>query len=293
MWRIWTAVVLWGLNWPAVKIVLAHAGPWTLRFAGIACGGAILMVLARAMGQSLVIPRRDWWGMAGSCLFTVTGFNILAVFAQTALPTSRATILAFTMPLWSALLGWMLLGERIDALRTLALAIGMAGLALLSQPFWPEFAAGVVPVGLVYALGAAVAWACGTVWLRRFPVTSPPVAATAWQVVFAAVICGGCLLAFETPRLDLTASDALLAFAYHAVFPQAIAYVLWFSLVAKVPVATSSIGSMLTPVVAAVGSVALLREWPTVSDLTGLALLIAAVALDQLGRAAQARTPAA
>ena len=285
MWRIWAAALFWGFNWPAVKIVLGSAGPWTLRAAGLAGGAGLLLAVAMASGRSLSIERKDWATLALAGIFGVAGFNICAVFAQLSMPTSRAAILTFTMPLWVALFSWLFLGETLDRLRLAALAIGALGLGVLSVPFWPIIRDGGVPFGLVYVLGAAIMWAAGTVIIKGRPVAADPLAVTAWQITVAAVACTLGMAAFETPHLDLGRVEVAAAFAYHVVLPQAAAYALWFNLIGRVPASTAALGTLLIPIFGVMGAVLLLDDWPTPLDLAGLGLILAAVGVDQVLRA--------
>jgi drug/metabolite transporter (DMT)-like permease len=262
MWRIWVAALLWGFNWPAVKIMLETSGPWTLRAAGLSCGAAILLAVTRLAGQSLKIARKDWLTIAVAGLLNVAGFNIFAVFAQLSMPTSRAAILTFTMPLWAAVFSWVFLGETLDRLRSVSLALGAVGIGVLSVPFWPIVQAGGLPFGLVYVLGAAISWALGTVWLKARPVTADPLATTAWQVLIASAVCSAGMLAFEVPRLDLSRPEAAVA-----------------------PASTAAIGTLLIPIFGVIGSIALLGDWPTPLDVAGLVLILTAVAVDQILRA--------
>jgi drug/metabolite transporter (DMT)-like permease len=274
--------LFWGCNWPIVKILLATNTPWSLRAAGVTGGALVLTAAVRIRGLSLAIPRRHWLTVAIAGVLNVAVFNICVVFAQLTMPTSRAAILTFTMPLWTTLFAWWFLGETIDKRRIAALSIGAAGLAVLSMPFWPVIATGGIPFGLVYVLGAAISWALGTVWLKAHPIDAPALTVTAWQVITAAVVCVACMLAFETPHLDLSQTPQLLAFIYHILLPQGLAYILWFGLVRRIPASTVSLGTLLVPVFGVAGSVLLLGDWPTHLDLAGLGLIVAAVAIDQL-----------
>ena len=285
MWRMWLAALFWGLNWAAVKILLAAAGPWTLRAAGLVCGGGLLAGFARLTGKSLVIPRAAWRHIVVAGLLNVAGFNIFAVFAQLSMPTSRAAIVTFTMPFWATLFGWWFLHEPIDRLRALSLTLGACGLGILSMSFWPDIEAGRLPLGLVYVLGAAISWAAGTVYLKRCRIVADPIAITTWQVVVAAVVCLAGMALFETPRLDLSSPKVAAAFIYHVALPQAAAYVLWFSLIARVSSSTASLGTLLVPVFGVLGAVAILGDRPTGPDLAGFALLFIAVVVDQVLRA--------
>ncbi len=275
-------VLAWGFNWPVVKILLATNTPWSLRAAGLAGGALLLTAATWASGLSMSLPRGAWATVAVAGFLNVAVFNICTVFAQLTMPTSRAAILTFTMPLWVTVFAWWFLGEAIDRRRVAALSIGAAGLTVLASPFWPVIVQGGVPFGLVYVLGAAISWALGTVWLKGHPVQAAPLAVTAWQVITAAVVCTGCMLAFETPRLDLSARPQLLAFIYHVLLPQGLAYVMWFALLGRLPASTLSLGTLLVPVFGVLGAVVLLADWPTRLDVVGLTLIVAAVGLDQL-----------
>jgi drug/metabolite transporter (DMT)-like permease len=285
LWRIWAAALFWGLNWPVVKILLTGMGPWMLRTTGLGLGFLLLAAMTRLSGRSLAVSRRHWPRLALAGLLNVVCFNVFAVFAQLTMPASRAAILTYTMPLWSVVFARLLLAEPIDGLRWTALAFGAAGIGVLTQPFIAQIAAGEAPLGLLFVMGAAITWALGTVYTKRVNIPGAPLALTAWQFLLGAVLCGIGLALFETPRLELGRPDIALALAYHVVFPQVAAYALWFALVARIPAATAALGTLLVPVFGVIGSVVLLGERPTAVDLSGFALILAAVLIDQGWRA--------
>jgi drug/metabolite transporter (DMT)-like permease len=283
MAQMWLTALFWGLNWPAVKIMLSGAAPWTLRAVGLSGGAILLAIFTRASGVPLAVPRRYWQRILVAGMLNVAVFNICAVFAQLAMPTSRAAILTFTMPLWATLFAYLALGEKIDRLRGVSLALGAVGLMVLSLPFVAVMQAGQVPFGLVYVL-VAISWAAGTVYVKARPIDAPQLAVTTWQVVVGALVCIAGLAAFETPRIDLTRPEIVTALAYHVVFPQAVSYVLWFSLIRRVSTASAAIGTLLIPIFGVGGSIVLLGEWPSVLDIVGFSMVLGAVLLDQIYR---------
>lgn len=284
MWRIWLAALFWGLNFPAVKILIGGIPPWTLRSIGLTLGGMLLAVVTAVSGQSLAVPKRHWRDVAIAGLLALAGFNLCAVFAQLLMPASRAAILVYTMPLWSVLFAWLILGEEIDRLRGLSLFLGGLGLSLLSIPFWLQLRSGEPPYGLVFVLGAAISWALGTVYLKRACIEAAPLAITTWQVLVGAAIATIGMLLFETPRIELTPT-IMATLAYHVIFPQAVAYALWFSLMKRVSASTAAIGTLLVPIFGVIGAVVLLGERPTALDLAGFGLILLAVLIDQGYRA--------
>ncbi len=281
MWRIWISALFWGLNWPAVKLALEGFSPWTLRAVGLGLGAALLAVLSLAMRRPLSVPAGHRLALVIAAFLSVAGFNICAVFAQLAMPTSRAAILTFTMPLWAALFAALFAGERIDAVRAFALGCGAIGLALLAKPYWPALAAGTMPAGLVYVLGAAISWAAGTVYTKHRGLPGDPLGLAAWQLGIGAALAGLGALAFEVPRIDLASPVVAGAFVYHVVLALALAYLLWFQLLERVPSATAALGTLLIPVFAVVGSAVILSEQPTLTDFAGFGLILLGVGLDQ------------
>jgi drug/metabolite transporter (DMT)-like permease len=289
--------LLWGLNWPTVRVLLGWWSPWTIRTVGLGAGALLLLALARARGQALGVPQGQRLRLVGSALFTIVGFNLGTAFAQVAGSTSRAAIITFTMPLWATLLAWPLLGERPDRRRWLALALGVAGLALLALPLLQSRAS---PAGVMLALGAGMSWAAGTVLLKRYPLSMPHVAATGWQLAVGALTCALGWLAFGAHPVLSGAPQATppwpvgafwVALAYHILLAMAVAYLLWFDIIARLPAGVAALGTLLVPVVGVIGAMSLLGERPGLPDLLGFALIIPAAAIALLAPA-PARAPA-
>lgn len=268
--------LLWGFNWPAVRIALDEIAPWTLRTIGLSLGGAVLMGVARMRGLPLLVPARAVPVLVLTGLLSIAAFNILLAFAQLAAPTSRAAILTFTMPLWAALFARLLLGERLDGRKRAGLVLGVLGLAALGVPL---VLAGAWSYGLLLALGAGMAWALGTVIGKRHAVPASALVIAGWQLLIGAAAAAAGMLAFEgLPAPVLPGPKVLAALAYHVLLAQALAYLVWFSALARVPAGTMSLGTLLVPVVGVLGSMLLIGERPAVTDWLGLALLVAAAA---------------
>lgn len=122
----------WGLNWPAVKVMLSVLPPFSARALGLGLGAMLLLALALLRGTRLLPPRDALPGVAVGSLLTVAVFNMCTAFAQITTSTSRAAVLTFTMPMMSAALAWLVLGERPDRRGAIALALGSAGIAVLA-----------------------------------------------------------------------------------------------------------------------------------------------------------------
>lgn len=153
----------WGVTWPLMRIALVEIPPFSMRVGNLFIGAATLVALALARGRRITIPdARTGLRLCGAALLNIVGFSIFTPFAQLAAATSRVTIIVYTMPIWASLLAVPVLRERVDAVRAVALSLGVAGMAVLIYPL----AAQGIPIGILFALGAALSWAAGTVYLK-------------------------------------------------------------------------------------------------------------------------------
>src|SRR5438105_2498791 len=155
----------WGLNWPVMKMGVADVPPLTFRTLSMWAGLPILYAVVHAMQVDLRIPRHDWPELAKLSLTNMIVWHVLAIIALQVLSSGRAAILGYTMPIFSALWGRALFGERLTARQGIGVVAAAIGVALL---LWHELAhmAGR-PWGALGMLVAAAAWALGTQQLRR------------------------------------------------------------------------------------------------------------------------------
>lgn len=266
--------IVWGLNWPAVKVSLSGVSPWTLRTIGLGSAACALFLLALVRRRTLSIPAgRDRRHIVLAGLLNIALFNILLTFAQLGAATSRVAIITYSMPLWASLMARPVLGEHLDVVRGIGLALGAAGLMTLIFPL----TAGGLPHGIAYALAAALTWALGTVHMKWARIAAEPLAIAAWQLLIGALAALTGLLSFEgIPHLGQLHSEVLFALAYHIFFGMALGYILWFEIIARLPAGAAALGTLLVPVVGVTGAVMLLGERPSVADTLGFILVFCA-----------------
>jgi drug/metabolite transporter (DMT)-like permease len=265
----------WGITWATMRISLTEIPPFSMRVGTLFLGTDTMVVLAWWQGKSLRLPdRKSFVHVCVASLFNIVAFSAFTPFAQLGAATSRVAIVVYTMPIWASLLAVPILGERLNALRLTALALCAGGLAIL---IYPLVSAGF-PIGLLFAFGAAVSWAIGTVYLKWAKLDDDPVTVTFWQLVvgFVAVLA---LVPFTEGSLHLNAHmGPLVALIFSGVVGAGIAYVLWFDIVQRLPATTASLGVLSVPVVGIIASVIMLGERPTLADIIGFALMFAASA---------------
>jgi drug/metabolite transporter (DMT)-like permease len=265
----------WGLNWIAAAVALREVSPWSLRVAGSGIGAAILFAAALATGHDLKVPRGQYRHIMIAGLLNVTGFQVFSGFAQLSGATSRAIIITYSMPIWTTVLSWVVLGERLNTVRAVAFGLCVAGLAIL---VWPLFAGGFPPF-VFYSLACALSWAIATVYIKWAKVTVEPLANAAWQLLFGFVfITAGSFLFEGYPHLWPLRAETMEAILFVGLIGVGLAHFLWWSIVWRLPAITASIGSLLVPVIGVSASAYVLDEHLTVPDIIGFVMIFAAAA---------------
>jgi drug/metabolite transporter (DMT)-like permease len=266
----------WGTTWVTMRMALEQLPPFSMRVAMLSLGAIVLTSFARFQGRTLAVPRgRIWIHICVASLFNIVAFSVFTPFAQLAADTSRVAIMVYTMPIWAAMLALPILGERLTPTRIAALALCIAGMSILIAPL-----AGLgIPIGIMLAIGAAMSWAIGTVYLKWAKIDSDPMAVTVWQLVFAIVVIAFCVPLFEG-GLHLNAGAwSLFGLVYSGIIGSGLCYFLWFDIVRRLPASTAALGILSSPVIGVLTAMVVLGERPTLYDAAGFALMLAASAI--------------
>ena len=276
-WVLGALTVAWGFNWTALKVALSEVPPWTFRSLCLGLGSAVLFAALRMGGQPLRVPGTQWPQLLLLAFLNITCWNMLVAYGVAVIPSGRASILAYTMPIWSIPLSVWVLGERITRRRMGGLTLGLLALVLLLAEHLAGL--GAAPLGSLLVLAAALAWALGTVLQKRFPVRMPLGAYTAWMMLLGGVpIFAGALL-LEDPRAlrDVSPGPAL-GVAYNVLVAFAFAHWAWIKLATSVPVTVFSISMLVIPVIGVLSGMLFLGERPSWAELGALACVLGALA---------------
>ena len=266
------------MNWPGMKIILAEIPIWWFRASCLWFGGAALLSLA-ALSGNRVIPRRDeLLPILLVCLFNVCGWHLCSAYGVSLIPAGRASIIAFSMPLWASLLSVWILGEAFHRNKALGLLIGMSGLIVLIGT--DLVALQSAPVGSLFMLMAAFSWAMGTVLFKRGGWGLSVTSCIGWQLLFGAIPLTVGAVALE-PLPDLSTISPLVwgALLYLYLFPMTFCQWAYLKVVDMFPASIAAIGTLLVPIVGVYSSALLLNEIVGWSEVVSLALICAALFL--------------
>ena len=282
--------VLWGLNWPTVKLLLTEVPPLTLRAFGFTSAAVALIAIARGLGHRLKPAPGEAVSLVLTSLFLLFGFNILTALGQLFTAASEAVIIAFTMPAMTAVLSVIFLGEDLERRVVVTICIGLAGLCVLAAADLPALWAS--PTGPLLMLLAALSWSIGNILVQARPWTLSPLARAVWFFVISSGLTWPLVVIIEPLAQFTIPSPAILwIFAFHVCGPMVACYVMWTILLGRLSATVAAISTLIAPVVGVLSSVSLLNEDLTWQTVVALTMIVASIALTLLHAAPAQKLP--
>jgi drug/metabolite transporter (DMT)-like permease len=267
----------WALNWAFIKVLLRDWPPLFSRGVSGVAAAILLASLARARGESLHVPRSAWAALTFAAFTNVFAWMGFGTAAMVDLSISEGTLLVYTMPIWAMLFAWPLLGTRPRPLDIAALALGLAGIAVLFAGHAFALGAGKL-TGIALALAAATLFAFGSVRMRQ-PLPIAPIAQVAWQVGLgcAPMIVFGVIV--EQPDLAKLTPAGAAVLIYMTLGPMGLCYLTWFAALKRLPASTAALGTLVVPVIGVVAAAIVLGEPLGLREVAAAALTLGGVAL--------------
>ena len=277
----------WGYTWVLAKQGLAYAPPFA--FAAERCvGGALALFLAlKLMGRPLKLVAPGPTIAIG--LTQVAGFMMFQTWALVEGGPGKTAVLIFTMPIWTLLMAWPILGERIRGKQWLAALCTLTGLVLIIEPWDMHSSLFSKFLGLM----AALCWATGTILIKRLRSTQQVdlLTLTTWQMILGAIPLT--LLALVVPEPATNWSVSYIGIlAFMSIASTALCWWLWVYILDRVPAWEASLSILGTPVIAILSSRLTFGEEFKTLEVSGILLIGGGLALLSLfGWAASRRNP--
>ena len=275
-------ILLWGANWPVMKVGVTLMPPLWFAFTRILLGGLSFTILAGVMGWLKLPPRHDLPIIFSLGLLQMGLFLLLITVAVRFVPAGRAALLAYTHPLWVAPGAALVLGERVGRLKLVGLALGVIGLLALFNPVgfpWDDRQA-VFGNGLLML--AALLWAIGLLHARRHRWVESPISLAPWQMLVAAPPVLLMALLLERPAEIHWSPELALILLYNGPITTAFCYWASVTVTRALPALTTSIGFLGVPVMGIVLSILILGERLSWSLGAGLVCILGGLGLVNL-----------
>jgi drug/metabolite transporter (DMT)-like permease len=273
----WTLLILlstlWGGSFFFGKMALAEIPPLTLVFGRVSLAAVALHVVVVASGKRMPRAPGPWTAflMMGA-LNNLIPFSLI-FWSQTHIASGLASILNSTTPLFTVVLAHLLTrDERMTSNRLAGVLLGLAGVAVM---IGPDALAGLGAhvLAQIAVLGAACSYACAGIFGRRFQ-GIPPLVTAAGQVTGTAIMMLPIMLAVDRPWiLPLPSSRTWIALAGLALLCTALAYVIYFRILATAGATNLLLVTFLIPVSALLLGTLILGEQLDAKHFGGMGLI--------------------
>ena len=272
--------LIWASAFTSARVIVTNAPPLTVSAIRFLVAGIIVLLIARAMGQSFKLNAQQWrltiiFGICQNALYL--GLNFVAM--QT-VEASLAAIIASSLPLWVALAGWLFSGEKVRPLGVIGLFVGLAGVFLIMGT---RLTAGVDPFGVALCILAALALAFATLAVRGASSGGNLMVVVGFQMLIGSAALWGPALALESWVFNWTPA-VIFAFVYTILAPGILATLIWFWLVNRIGTVKAAAFHLLTPFFGVAIAAALLGEKIGVLDIVGVAIITLAILAVQLSK---------
>ena len=267
--------VLWGGSFFFVGVAVKELPPLTIVVLRVALAAVVLSVVARIICAPIPRTSRAWRAfLAMGLLNNVLPF-VLIVWAQTRVASSVASILNATTPLFTVVVAHCLTSdEKLTIGRAIGVVVGFGGVAVMVGGVAIE-SRDVNVFAQVGILLAAMSYACAAVFGRRFRAMGvPPLASAAGQLLASSIILIPVEFIIDGPWTHAWPStEAALAVAGLAILSTALAYIVYFRVLATAGAANLSLVTFLIPVTAILLGLCVLHESLEPKHIFGLVLI--------------------
>lgn len=272
-------ILVWGANWPVMKVGLGYIPPLTFADLRMALGALTMFAVNAATGNLRLPSRHDRSIVLSVGLMQMGGFLMLVTSGLEFVPPGRSAILAYTTALWVVPLARLFLGERLRGLRLAGFLVGITGVAVMFNPAGFDWHDPRVILGNGLLMLGALLWAVQIVQVRGHRWEGSPLSLAPWQFTVAAVFIAPFALYFDHGRAIHWGETTALILFYNG--PVASAFGFWavITFTRALPAVTTSLATLGVPVTGLLLSAWLLGEPLTATLTSGLALIVSGLAL--------------
>jgi drug/metabolite transporter (DMT)-like permease len=266
---------LWGASFIYIRVAVPALGPFVLVELRVGLAAVVLALCAALLGR-LPKLRRRWrqFALLGAVNVAIP-FSLISA-AEINLTASLAAILNSTTVMFTAVVAAVWMGDALTARKLVGVALGIVGVTVLVG--WDPITMNwTVALSVGAMLAASLAYALGSVYATRTFADSPPLAIASGQLTAAAMLMLP-LAAVSAPEQS-PSTIVVLSVLGLALPSTAVAYMLYFRLIANVGPTSTSTVTLLVPLFGLLFGVVLLDEPVGVGTLAGLVLILSSVIL--------------
>jgi drug/metabolite transporter (DMT)-like permease len=273
-----TIILLWSYGWVLTKIGLSYMGPFTfaaLRFLLASFAMIVVLFFLKATRPKGI----EWIILFIVGLLQTTAMFLLINYGMMFVNVSKSSILIYSMPIWSGILGYIFLHESLNYYKVISLVLGISGLvSIIGFEFFTIQNKSVI-FGECLLLLAAISWAGANVIVKKYFSNHNKIIVSTWQMIFGTigVVVAAILMEWGQPIQFTPMSIFILI--YTGVIASSFCFTCWYVVLTKLDTTVASISLLFVPLVAIFLDWLLLGEKMTVNIAIGALLVTIGVYL--------------
>ncbi len=277
--------IVWGSTYLGIALAVDTIPPFLMAAIRFGIAGSVLLAWTLARDRRSFSPptRREWRDSVIVGGLLLGGGMGMVSFGEQTIPSGIAALLIAMMPVWVAIFGRLLLGERLPRMAVIGIAVGFVGVAFLVGPSASGGAGALDPLGLAAVILSPICWSLGSLFAsHRAVLPRQPLLATGAQMLAgAAVLAVMAALDGEFGRFHVEgiSTESVAALAYLTVIGSLLAFTTYGWLLRVAPLPLIATYAYVNPVVAVALGAFVLHEPIEPRTLLAGGIIVFAVAL--------------
>ncbi len=268
--------LVWGINWPILKMGVTGYPALTFRSISMWLGLPFLALVLYLRKIPFAVPRAQWRELLVLAATNMFVWHVLIILAVQNLSSGRSAILGYTMPIFSAVIGVLWFGAKMQPRGWLGILAAFLGVVLL---LWHEFTTLTgKPLGVFMGLIGAAFWGLGTQQIRQTRMTVPTLTIAFWMTAMTTLLMSALAFTFDRTEWGPPPAPTWMAIFYNAFGVFVFAQATWLTLARNLPPLASTLSVMFIPVLGVFSGAFLLQEPLYWQDWTAIVLIVVAIA---------------
>lgn len=245
--------IIWGTTYLALRVAVLHFPPFLFTIIRQTTAGIMLLSIIFIWGKAAFPSRTDLGRQAIAGFFMISMGNGLVAWAEMYIPSGVAAIICSLMPVLVILINVTIHRDERPTVPIIAgVGLGLAGIIMMFSEHLAGLSKSEYIMGIVLTFGAVVAWAGGSIWIKKRNMESNPFVNAGLQMFFGGLLLIPFSLAFDDMSRVAISSEVVWSMSYLIIFGSLIAYASYAYALRKLPMTIVSLYAYINPLVAVV-----------------------------------------
>ena len=245
--------IIWGTTYLALRIAVLHFPPFLFTAIRQTTAGLLLLAFVFMLGKAAMPSRDHLLRQAIGGFFMISMGNGLVAWAEMHIPSGVAAIICSLMPVLVILINVAIHRDEKPTIPIIAgVTLGLAGIVIMFSEHLAGFSKAEYIIGILFTFAAVIAWAGGSIWIKKHHTESNPFVNAGLQMFFGGFLLFPFSLAFDDLSGISFTAEVSWALAYLIIFGSLVAYASYAYALRKLPMTIVSLYAYINPIVAVV-----------------------------------------